>query len=63
MFKLLKNFNKKEWIAILFCFILVIGQVWLELKIPDYMSEITVLVQSEGSNMQDILINGAYMLE
>ena len=62
MFKLLKNFNKKEWIAILFCFILVIGQVWLELKIPDYMSEITVLVQSEGSNMQDILINGAYML-
>ena len=62
MFKLLKNFNKKEWIAILFCFILVIGQVWLELKMPDYMSEITVLVQSEGSNMQDILINGAYML-
>ena len=62
MFKLLKNINKKQWFFIMISFILIIGQVWLELKMPDYMSEITVLVQSEGSNMKDILINGGYML-
>ena len=62
MFKLLKNFNKKEVMNILLCFILIISQVWLELKMPDYMSKITVLVQSEGSKMTDILINGGYML-
>ena len=44
------------------CLLLIFGQVWLELKMPDYMSEITVLVQSEGSQMNDILRNGAYML-
>ena len=62
MFKLLKNINKKQWFFIMISFILIVGQVWLELKMPDYMSEITVLVQSEGSNMKDILINGGYML-
>ena len=62
MLKLLKNFSKKEWGIVLACTILIIGQVWLELKMPDYMSEITVLVQSEGSKMLDILINGVYML-
>ena len=62
MFKLLKNFNKKEVMTILTCFVLIISQVWLELKMPDYMSKITVLVQSEGSKMTDILINGGYML-
>ena len=62
MFKLLKNFSKKEWGIVLVCTILIIAQVWLELKMPDYMSTITVLVQSEGSRMKDILINGGYML-
>ncbi len=62
MLKLLKNLTKKEWIFAIFCIILIIGQVWLELKIPDYMSEITVLVQTEGSKMQDILLNGGYMI-
>lgn len=62
MLKLLKNFTKKEWIVIIFCLALIVGQVWLELKMPDYMSEITVLVQSEGSPMKDIITNGAYML-
>ena len=62
MFKLLKNFSKKEWLIIAFCLCLIVCQVWLELKMPDYMSEITVLVQSQGSKMKDILINGGYML-
>ena len=62
MFKLLKNATKKQWLLALVCLFLVITQVWLELKMPDYMSEITQLVQKEGSKMEDILINGGYML-
>ncbi len=62
MLKLLRNLTKKEWLYAIFCIILIIGQVWLELKIPDYMSEITVLVQTEGSKMSDIILNGGYMI-
>ncbi len=62
MLKLIKNFTKKEWFLALMCLVLVVTQVWLELKMPDYMSEITKLVQTEGSQMKDILINGGYML-
>lgn len=62
MLKLLKNLTKKDWMLAIFSIILIIGQVWLELKMPDYMSEITVLVKKEGSQMKDILINGGYML-
>ena len=62
MLKIFKNFTKKEWILIFISFCFIFAQVWLELKIPDYMSEITKLVQTEGSKMRDILINGGYML-
>ena len=62
MLKLLKKLTKKEWALIGIIFVLIFCQVWLELKMPDYMSEITVLVQTEGSQMKDILTNGAYML-
>lgn len=62
MIKLLKNLGKKEWILAVICLVLIVGQVWLELKMPDYMSEITVLVQTEGSEMSEILKNGAYMI-
>ena len=62
MLKLLKRLGKKEIIFVCICIIFVVVQVWLELSIPDYMSEITKLVQTEGSKMQDILKQGAYML-
>lgn len=62
MIKLLKNFTKKEVGIVFICFLLIFLQVWLELKMPDYMSEITVLVQTEGSLMSDIIYNGAFML-
>jgi ATP-binding cassette subfamily B multidrug efflux pump len=62
MLKLLKNLGKKEWILALVCVVLIVGQVWLELKMPDYMSEITVLVQTEGSEMSEIIKNGGYMI-
>lgn len=62
MFKVLKNIGLKEWLLTLVVFVLIFGQVWLELKMPDYMSEITVLVQTEGSEMKDIIKNGGAML-
>ena len=62
MLKLFKNFTKKDWLFIFVALVLIFTQVWLELKMPDYMSEITQLVQTEGSEMKDILINGGYML-
>ena len=62
MKKLFKNFNKVDILCIISCIILIVFQVWLDLKLPDYMSEITVLVQTEGNNIKDILIQGGYML-
>ena len=62
MLKLLKKLTKKDYFFIFISFILIFAQVYLELKMPDYMSEITVLVQSEGSKMSEILKNGGYML-
>ena len=62
MFKLFKNFTNKDYLLIFISFIFILLQVWLDLKLPDYMSEITKLVQTEGSKMSAILENGGYML-
>ena len=62
MKNLLKKISKKEIIYILLSLILIIVQVWLDLKMPDYMSEITLLVQTDGSKISDILVQGGYML-
>ena len=62
MFKLLKNLTKKEIVYAIICIALVTVHVWLELKVPDYMSGITQLVQTEGSKMSQILEQGAYMM-
>ncbi len=62
MFKLFKNFEKKDIVRIAIIVALIILQVFLELRMPDYMSEITILVKTEGSQMSDILRNGGYML-
>ncbi len=62
MLKLFKNFTKKDCLLILISLVLIVFQVWLDLKIPDYMSEITKLVQTEGSQMSDILYQGGFML-
>lgn len=47
MLKLLKKLNKKEVLLIIVCLIFIVFGVWLDLKLPDYMSEITKLVQTE----------------
>ena len=62
MIKLLRNLKKKDLVLILISIVLIVSQVWLELKMPDYMSTITRLVQTEGSKINDILKNGGYML-
>lgn len=63
MFRLIfKQLKKKEWLGMVAVVALICGQVYLELLIPDYMSEITTLVQSEVSALSGILIAGAKML-
>ena len=62
MLKLLKKFKKKEWALAILAVAFIVISVWAELTMPDYMSEITVLVQSSGSKMSEVLIAGAKML-
>ena len=62
MFKLFKNFTKKDIAAIITCIALIVFQVWLDLRLPDYMSEITKLVQNDGSTIGEILVQGGYMM-
>ena len=59
---ILKNVTKKDWLLFVMCVGFIVAQVWLDLKLPDYMSEITRLVQTEGSSMSDILLAGGKML-
>ncbi len=62
MFKLLKNYSWKEVLWILVVVALVSLQVHFDLKLPDYMSEITRLVETEGSAMSDTIHNGVMMI-
>ena len=62
MFKLLKSFNKKDYILIIFSITLISFGVWLDLKIPDYMSSITRLVQTEGTKVSEVLKEGSKMI-
>ena len=61
MLKLFKNLEKKDWIYVFISIIFIVLQVWLELKIPDYMSKITELVQLNGT-VKEILVQGGFML-
>lgn len=61
MFRLFKYLKTKDWIFIVLVFVCIFGQVWLELKMPDYMAKITTLVQSPASEMSDIWSNGVLM--
>ena len=62
MIKLLKRLKPKQWLYILFCIALIVLQVYLDLKLPDYMASITTIVQTEGSLVKDVLVEGAKML-
>lgn len=62
MIKILKNLTKKEWGFTAICLGLIIIQVWLDLTLPEYMGDITELVQTPGSEMNEILAAGGRML-
>ncbi len=60
--KILKYLNKKQWMYVGLAIVFIVLLVYLDLKLPDYMSAITTLVETEGSTMPQILEQGAYML-
>ncbi|WP_339243474.1 ABC transporter ATP-binding protein [Paenibacillus sp. FSL F4-0243] len=62
MLKLLKNLEPKEWFLFGISLMFIIAQVWLDLELPDYMSDITRLIQTPGSEMNEILFAGGWML-
>ena len=62
MLKIFKNFGKKDWCILLICVGLIALQVYLDLKLPDYMSKITKLVQTDSSTMIEIIKQGGFML-
>jgi len=62
MLKLLKKLGKKEWLFLGLSLIFIVSQVWLDLKLPDYMAEITTLLQTEGTTVSQMIEPGLYML-
>ena len=62
MIKLFKNLTKKDLLIILAVIFLVIFSVYLDLKLPEYMSEITKLIQTEDSTLNEILTSGLMMM-
>ena len=62
MIKLFKNLRKQEWGLITLALVFIVAQVWLDLTMPDYMADITRLVQTDGSTMSEILTAGGKML-
>ena len=57
-----QNLKKTDWLLAAVCLAFIVVQVWLDLKTPDYMAEITTLVQTAGSTMGEILSAGGMML-
>ena len=62
MSKIFKRLQPREWVVMAICVLFVAVQVWLDLKLPDYMSEVTMLVQTPGSAMSEIWLAGLKML-
>ena len=62
MLRIFKNLRKTEWLLALLAIAFIVLQVWLELEMPDYMSEITMLIQAAESEISDIISEGAKML-
>ena len=62
MKKIFKNLTKKDLIYIVICILFIVSQVYLDLKLPDYMTDITKLIQSETNSLNKIIVKGCYML-
>ncbi|WP_018884523.1 ABC transporter ATP-binding protein [Paenibacillus massiliensis] len=62
MLKIFKHLKKHEWLLVLCSLVFIVVQVWLDLKLPDYMAEITTKLQTAGTPISELLIPGSYML-
>ena len=62
MIKLLKRMRKREALMTLICALLVVVQVYFDLKLPDYMTQLTTLIKTPGSETADVLSVGGQML-
>ena len=62
MIKVLRYLDRRQWGQVALALVLIVVQVWLDLTLPDYMSNITTLVETEGSSMSEILVQGGWML-
>ncbi len=62
MLKLFRYLTPKQWIQAAIGLLFILGQVWLDLKLPEYMSQITTLVQTPGSSLKEVWLTGGYML-
>lgn len=62
MFKIFKYMNQRDWLFILCSLVFIVCGVWLDLRLPDYMREITTLVQTPGSELNEVLFAGGSML-
>ena len=54
--------RRQEWIMAVICSLLILGQIYFDLSLPDYMSNLTVLIKTPGSTLSDVLHTGAEML-
>ena len=62
MIKLLQQLKRKEWLFMGISIIFIVVQVWLDLKLPDYMAKITMLLQKEDTAVRELFAPGGYML-
>ncbi len=62
MFKMLKNLTWEEWLMATVSVVFIVAQVWLDLKLPEYMSQITSLLTTGSDNMSEIWKNGGFMI-
>ena len=58
MIKLFRYLRKKDWLYIFISLCFIVCQVWLDLRLPDYMSEITRLIQTPDSAFSEVVIAG-----
>ena len=63
MINLFKKLKKRDWCLILITITLIVIQVWLELKMPDYTAKLTTIVQGGSTKMRDVWKNGGLMLQ
>ena len=54
--------RRNEWIMAAVCALLILGQIYFDLSLPDYMSSLTVLIKTPGTTMDEILRTGLEML-